>query len=278
MDPIVSMNWVYNHLHHPHQVIVDCRFILGNPEAGRKAYHQEHIPGAIYLDLEKDLSGPIQKHGGRHPLPDLETFAKKLGNLGINENIRVIAYDDQGGAMASRLRWLLTYIGHPQTYVMDQGFTKWKEQGYPTTNQIPSYEPLQFIPKPKMDYAADYDEVKEKMKSQDTIIIDSREPKRYRGEEEPIDAVAGHIPGAKNYFWKEVLTGSGTWKDENQLKQHFQALPKDKEIIVYCGSGITATPNILALKKAGFSRVKLYPGSWSDWISHPEAPIAKGEE
>lgn len=278
MNPILSIDWVRNHLDHPNQVLIDCRFILGQPEAGRQAYEQEHLPGAFYFDLEKDLSGPVQKHGGRHPLPDIEAFSHKLSNIGIDETVRVIAYDDQGGAMASRLWWLLTYLGHPQTYVMDQGFTQWKKKGYPVSAKLPSYTPRTFIPTPNPDVIVDFQEVKQRLGKKDTIIIDSREPKRYRGEEEPIDAIAGHIPGAKNYFWKRVLTDSGAWKDEDQLKQHFQTLPKDQEIIVYCGSGITATPNILALKRAGFTQVKLYPGSWSDWISHSDAPIARGQE
>jgi len=278
MNPIVSMEWVRDRLDSNEMVIVDCRFVLGQPQAGRKAYEEEHLPRAFYLDLEKDLSGPIGKHGGRHPLPEKETFARTLSALGIDDSVSVVAYDDQGGAMAARLWWLLSFLGHPRTYVMDGSFTQWKANGYPVTSQKPTPSPRTFVPRPKPDWTADFTEVKQIIESGDAVLIDSREPKRYRGEEEPIDAIAGHIPGAKNFFWKDVLRPTGEWKSEEDLKRHFKNIPKDKEVIVYCGSGITATPNVLGLKKAGFPRVKLYPGSWSDWISHPEAPIARGDE
>jgi thiosulfate/3-mercaptopyruvate sulfurtransferase len=275
---LVEMSWVHEHLNDPRVLLVDCRFTLGSPEAGEKAYRQEHLPGAFYLDLEKDLSGKIQQHGGRHPLPDPEDLAKTLSAIGVDENIHVIAYDDQGGCMAARCWWLLTYLGHPKVSVMNGTFQLWNERGYPVTAEVPSPTPRSFKPHIIAEMAADQDEVKQKMNRQDTLLIDSRELNRYLGLEEPIDPVAGHIPGAVNFFWKDVLRPDGQWKSKEELKHHFSSLPKDKEMIVYCGSGVTATPNVLALKEAGFTRVKLYPGSWSDWISHKENPIATGPE
>jgi thiosulfate/3-mercaptopyruvate sulfurtransferase len=278
MNLLVNMKWVKDHLKDPTVVLIDCRFTLGHPSAGRTAYLEEHIPGAFYLDLEADLSGAIGEHGGRHPLPDPYTLAEALSAIGIDEGIHVVAYDDQGGAMAARLWWLLTYLGHPHTCVMNGTFRMWKEQGYPVTKKIPLPKPRTFTPSPQPHLLAEMEEVKQKLGHPETILVDSREPKRYRGEEEPIDRIAGHIPGAKNFFWKGVLREEGEWKTPDELRKHFANLPQDKEIIVYCGSGVTATPNILALKEAGYSNVKLYAGSWSDWISHEDNPVAVWEE
>jgi thiosulfate/3-mercaptopyruvate sulfurtransferase len=231
------------------------------------------------MDLEKDLSGPVQAHGGRHPLPDIHQLSQKLEEIGIDEKKTVIAYDDQGGAMASRFWWLLAFLGHPKTFVMNGTFQMWKEKGYPVSKEAPQAKvKTKFQPDPQYHLIADMNEVREKLNSEHTILVDSREEKRYLGEEEPIDSVAGHIPGAKHYFWKDVLDSNGKWKDAKQLEQHFSALPKEKAIIVYCGSGVTAAPNVLALSEAGFPRVKLYVGSWSDWITSPENPIARGKE
>ncbi|SEM72522.1 sulfurtransferase [Lihuaxuella thermophila] len=278
MNRIVSMDWVANHLDQPGLVLVDCRFTLGQPDAGKKAYLHSHLPGAFYLDLEKDLSGPVREHGGRHPLPDIQILAGKLGKIGIDENVHVVAYDDQGGAMASRLWWLLTYLGHEQVSVMNGTFSRWREQGYPVTAELPSAEPRTFIPRTQPRMMADMNEVKQKLHQKETLLLDSREEKRYLGEEEPIDPVAGHIPGAKHSFWKDVHNEQGGWKTPEELRQLFGKFPPANEIIVYCGSGVTATPNVLALCEAGYRNVKLYPGSWSDWISYRENPIARGKE
>jgi thiosulfate/3-mercaptopyruvate sulfurtransferase len=278
MSRLADMDWVRDHLHDPDVVIVDCRFVLGKPEAGRKAYSLEHIPGAHYLDLEQDLSGTVREKGGRHPLPDPAVLAKKLEAIGIDETVRVITYDDQGGAMAARAWWLLTWLGHPDVQVMNGTFRLWKEKGFPVTTEIPTAVPRRFNPQIQPHMLADQSEVKQKLASPGTILLDSREEKRYLGIEEPIDRVAGHIPGAFHSFWQNVLNKEGKWKTSEELKDLFTHLDPDKEIIVYCGSGVTATPNVLALKEAGFERVKLYAGSWSDWISDPANPVARGRE
>ncbi|RAL25729.1 sulfurtransferase [Thermoflavimicrobium daqui] len=275
MTDIISPQWLFDHLNDANLVIVDCRFVLGQPNTGLKAYQEKHIPGAYYLDMEKDLSGSVEKHGGRHPIPRQDLLAKKLGNIGINEQTHVIAYDDQQGAMASRLWWLLKYLGHDQVSILDGGWKQWIKHGFPITNTLPSNSPTIFTPKLQKNMLATMEEVLKKLDQTDMILIDSREEKRYSGEEEPIDPVAGHIPSAINYFWQGVLKDTGIWKERDELEAHFQSLPKDKEIIVYCGSGITATPNFLALKLAGYQKVKLYAGSWSDWITHPQNPIEK---
>jgi thiosulfate/3-mercaptopyruvate sulfurtransferase len=276
MNRIVDMKWVRDHLEDPGVVLVDCRFVLGKPDYGREAYLREHIPGAFYLDLEKDLSGTAGPAGGRHPLPEPDRFAAKLGAIGVNETVHVVAYDDQGGAMASRLWWLLTYFGHHRVSVMNGTFSLWKERGYPVTAQVPETSPRLFTPRPQPGMLVDATEVLRKLNDPDSILVDSRELKRYLGEEEPIDPVAGRIPGAEHSFWKGVLNENGEWKSPDELAEHFARFPRDKELIVYCGSGVTATPNILGLKEAGFEKVKLYAGSWSDWITDPNRPVEKG--
>lgn len=283
MNVIVQPRWLLARLYEPDLVIIDCRFQLGAPKAGRALYEQDHIPGALYVDLEENLSGPITKHGGRHPLPDAEVFAAFIGKLGIDRNTRVVAYDDQGGAMASRLWWLMRYHGHEQTYILDGGYSTWKSLGYPVNDaKPPVIVPKTFVPHMQGQMLASRQDVYEHLHNPRTIIIDSREPRRYLGLGEPIDAMAGHIPGAVNVFWKDVLTSEGTWKSADDQRQRFEEAgisnDADKEIIVYCGSGVTACPNVLALEQAGFTKVKLYAGSWSDWISYDDSPIATSEE
>ncbi len=280
MRNIVSVRWVLARLFEPDLVVVDCRFQLGQPEAGRSAYEESHIPGAIYLDLEKDLSGPIGEHGGRHPLPDAAELAARFGKAGIGNDTRVVAYDDQGGAMASRLWWLLKYLGHENVYVMDGGFSAWKAAGCPVSAEQKVIIPAQFLATVQHNMLVEVEEVRESLDTGRYVLIDSREAPRYRGEVEPIDPVAGHIPGARNLFWAEGRREDGSWKNADEQLERFTGagLSPDDELVVYCGSGVTATPNVLALQEAGFGKVKLYAGSWSDWISYSENPVATGKE
>lgn len=279
MSHILSMDWLAKHYEDRDVVVVDCRFALGKPQSGQEDYAKDHIPGAYYLDLERDLSGPIQEHGGRHPLPDLGALSLKLGELGIDGSKTVVAYDDQGGAMASRLWWLLRFLSHQRVYVLDGGYSQWKSAGYPVTDAAtPAAAPALFSPKVQRQMLISIQELKEKLGAEEVALIDSREPKRYLGLEEPIDKVAGHIPSARNYFWKDVLDGSGHWKQADALQERFGDVHPQDEVIVYCGSGVTACPNVLALSEAGYTKVRLYAGSWSDWISYEENPIVVGEE
>jgi thiosulfate/3-mercaptopyruvate sulfurtransferase len=260
-------------------VLADCRFQLGRSASGKEAYLRGHLPGAVYVDLEEDLSGPVVQHGGRHPMPDLGKLLLKLGQWGIDHATTVIAYDDQGGAMASRLWWLLRFLGASRVYVMDGGFSAWTQAGYPVTDELPEApEPKVFGSRVRNSLLVVMEDVREKLGQPGTVLIDSREPKRYRGEEEPIDKIAGHIPGAVNRFWKDNLDDGGRWKDREALRERFEGIAQEAEIIVYCGSGVTAIPNLLALAEAGRPDAKLYLGSWSDWISHPENPITTGDE
>ncbi|GAA3400215.1 sulfurtransferase [Paenibacillus hodogayensis] len=278
MKHTVSQQWLSDRLGEAGLAVVDARFVMGQPDAGRQAYEQSHIPGAVYFDLERDLSAPVGVHGGRHPLPDPDELAAKLAKAGIGNDTRVVAYDDQGGAMASRFWWLLRYLGHEQVYVLDQGFAAWNNDGLPTESSLPQPTPASFAVRLQEELLAGVADVQAKLGQSDTVLLDSREAPRYRGETEPLDKAAGHIPGAVNKFWKGILNDNGRVKDEAALREAFADLPRDRDIIVYCGSGVTATPNVLALSEAGFERVKLYAGSWSDWISYEGNPIATGEE
>jgi thiosulfate/3-mercaptopyruvate sulfurtransferase len=273
------MKWLLARLYEQNQVIIDCRFLLNDPSAGRQKYDESHIPGALYLDLEKDLSGVLSAHGGRHPLPSIEQFATKLSQLGIDDSIHVVAYDDQGGAMASRLWWLLRYMGHSSVSIMDEGFSKWNKDGYPVTSlPAPVQIPKKFTSNLQEHMLADVNDVKQALNDPSILLVDSRESQRYAGHQEPIDPIAGHIPGAVNYEWKENLDKDGKWLSNEQLITRFQDIDSHQDIIVYCGSGVTACPNIAALSEAGFARVRLYAGSWSDWISYPDNPIATVKE
>ncbi|MBL0385310.1 sulfurtransferase [Tumebacillus sp. ITR2] len=276
---LVTLQWLADHLNDADVKILDCRFALGQPHSGREVYLQDHIPGAFYCDLEQDLSSKVETHGGRHPLPNLDELAAKLGGIGIDATTTVVAYDDQGGAMASRLWWLLRYLGHEQTFVLDGTYSHWKSAGLPSTSELPTAEPKTFTPSIQDAHVLHIDDLKKRLGNPGVTLIDAREERRYLGLEEPIDPVAGHIPSAVNHFWKDSLTDAGTWKPADAQRARFADVHADDEIIVYCGSGVTATPNILALREAGFQNVKLYAGSWSDWVSYPENPIAtkKGE-
>lgn len=257
-------------------VIIDVRFQLNDPDAGRKAYLEGHIPGAVYLDLNKDLSGKVEKHGGSHPLPDIDTLAAKIGHIGIDHETKVIIYDLNNDMFAARCWWLLHYMGHEKVYLLDGGLSAWVEAGNETTTALPKLEAKEFEPKLLEDEVVDITDVKER--GEETILIDSRAKERYLGKSEPMYKKSGHIPGAKSFFWKGILAEDGSWKREKELEQHFAKLPKDAEIIVSCGSGVSACPNIIALKKIGFQHVKLYPGSFSDWISYDENEVEKKEE
>lgn len=277
---IIDAEEVHNKLvtNRENLVLIDVRFDLFDKSIGEEAYKESHLPSAYYLHIEKDLSSEMQKHGGNHPLPDVKTLAHKLSEMGVTEDKTVVLYDKGNDMFAPRAWWLLHYLGHNKCYVLDGGFEHWVSKGYPTTADIPSKQHTTFIPHIRTNIKVHIDEVKEKLKNNTSYLIDSRAEERYLGKVEPLYHKAGHIPGAKNYFWEDVLNEDGFWKSVEELQDHFKAFNKQEEIIVSCGSGISACPNFLALKMLGYENVKLYPGSYSDWISYNENEVETKQE
>ena len=249
-----------------------------NPDQGRQIYQKAHIPGAHYFDLNKDLASARQEHGGNHPLPDSEVFTKKLGQAGIDRNTTVVIYDQTNDIFAARMYWLLKYFGHEHTYILDGGVQAWAKGGYSITSTIPQPSRKTFEPTINKNLIVNMEELKNKQEKGGSILIDSRSCPRYLGEEEPLYAKAGHIPGAKNYDWQELLTADKGWKTQMEIREHFASLDRKQEVIVSCGSGVSACMNILGLWAVGFEDVKLYPGSFSDWISYSENTIETIEE
>lgn len=272
MHPVASAQWLAQLLDDRDVVIIDCRFSLMQPDLGLQAYQASHIPNAYYLDLNRDLSGAEQAHGGRHPLPDLTTLSQTLASFGIHrQETLVVVYDASRFAFASRLWWLLRYLGHDRVVVLDGGWQHWSEAGYPTTAELPVNRTGRFAAQVRSHWAVKIDQVKIRKELPDVVLIDARDRDRYRGEREPIDPVAGHIPGALNYPWKAVSNEQGLLLPVEQQQQQWQSLQGKNEAIVYCGSGVTACVNLLSLELAGYPLGdfgKLYPGSWSDWCSY----------
>ncbi|MBJ6362576.1 sulfurtransferase [Paenibacillus sp. GCM10012307] len=277
MTNLIHSSEAVHRLHDPHTVFADVRFVLGEPSAGYAAYERGHIPGAVFFDLNEDLSGPKQEHGGGHPLPHPDLFAEKLGRAGIDSHTQVIVYDDQGGSIASRLWWMLKYAGHERVRLLNDGYSGWLANGYPVTSVSSRPEAKQFVPRWNERLQATISDVKAAMGKADSVLIDSRIHNRYTGEDTSKYLKAGHIPGAINHYWEDG-SPDGLFLGAVEQRERFKAIPADCEIIVYCGAGVTACPNVLALTEAGYSHVKLYVGSWSDWISYEENPVATGEE
>lgn len=271
MHPLVSAPWLLQNLNLAHLRIVDCRFSLNDALAGYMAYSQGHIPGAVYANLETDLSGPVlpNRQGGRHPLPSPANAATAMEQLGISNHNLVVAYDDTG-MVAPRLWWLLRWLGHTQVAVLDGGITAFVQAGGALESGVNQASLGHFVPNPGQMPTVSAQEVLGR--AAQTLLIDSRAPERYAGLQEPIDPVAGHIPGAINHNWAEALNPDGQFKTPEQQAQRFGELPQ--EVLVYCGSGVSAAANILALELMG-KTAKLYAGSWSDWVSDPTRPIAK---
>ncbi len=235
------------------------------------------FPVLAYLDLERDLAGPRRAHGGRHPLPDVDEFCRKMGALGINETVTVVAYDVPQAAIAPCLWWMLRYLGHDRVRVLDGGWPAWLAAELPVSREIPVRSPRRFVPRPRPELVADLEEVRRLSAVGGARLVDSRAAERYCGEVELIDPIAGHIPGAVNLPWNETLDEHGRLKPAAALAERFAALGDRRDIVVYCGSGVTACANLLAMDEAGLSGARLYPGSWSDWCSYPENPVKRGK-
>ncbi len=278
---LVSTDDLARHLEDPNCVVVDCRFTLTDTEAGRQAYLKSHIPGARYAHLDDDLSAPIGPGTGRHPLPDAKALSEKLCRWGIGVNKQVVVYDDSFGSMAVRLWWLLRWLGHPNVALLDGGYPKWMREHRPVTQDLcPNECRGAFACLPEHSMSATADDVMRAMQTGDKMILDARPERRFTGEYEPLDRIAGHVPGAVNWDFEDNLDLDGTFQPPEALREQYQALLKGRaphEVIHMCGSGTTASHNILAMEIAGLSGSSLYVGSWSEWITDPSRPIATGE-
>lgn len=275
MTNIVSANWLKENLHNPNLVAVDCRFNLMDKEYGKNSYENDHIKGAVRVDIETELSSIVREHGGRHPLPTIEELKSTFENIGIKNDSIVVCYDEGDLAGPSRLWWILKYLGHKEVYVLDGGIEAFKAVGGLVTSDVETIQKSEFKVNLQEDMRVDMEYVRERLHNEKIAIVDSREYKRYIGEFEPVDIKAGHIPSALNYFWMDILNKNEdklNLKSKEELKELFSQLNDFEEVIVYCGSGITACPNSLALTEAGIEH-KLYAGSFSDWISYEENDI-----
>ena len=282
MQTLIDVHQLRQHLDDAEWRVVDCRFALADPPKGRQAYLEHHIPGAVYAHLDEDLSSPIVPGvTGRHPLPDVEKLAAKFSAWGINSFTKVVAYDDNNGGYASRLWWLLRWLGHSNVWVLDGGYNAWQQAAYPVSAEIPNIQPQAFVPNIRPELVVDAQFVEQVRQDGHYAVVDSREAKRYAGEWEPIDPVAGHIPGAYNAPFAENMRPDGHWQDPQTLKERFDHLlgPRpDDHVVFYCGSGVTACHNILAYAHAGLGEARLYSGSWSEWIADHGRPVAKSAD
>lgn len=279
---LISAAELSKHLKNTNWVILDCRHDLLNPEAGRSAYGAGHIPGTQFVHLDDDLSdksaGPNGEFRGRHPLPERNAFVETLRRLGINHGSQVIAYDAQGGMFAARLWWMLRWVGHEAAAVLDGGFQAWQEERLPISTEPASRPRGNVEPHASLVTTVSAGDIAANIGQPARVIIDARAPDRFRGENETLDPIGGHIPGAKNRFFKDNLQPDGRFKTPEQLRAEFNPLIDTPEAsIMQCGSGVTACHNLLAMEVAGLRGAALYPGSWSEWCSNPSRPVATGD-
>jgi thiosulfate/3-mercaptopyruvate sulfurtransferase len=264
------------HLSDPLWATVDCRFMLTDSGWGSREYLARHIPGATYAHLEKDLSGELNGHNGRHPLPDPDALKRVLGGLGIATGVQVVAYDQDNGMFASRLWWLLRWIGHEDAAVLDGGFARWIVEQRPVSSGIETRPARSFMGAPRPEMVADIHSVARMSARGSAGLIDVRAPERYRGEIEPIDRVPGHIPGAVNDHFMQNVDERGSFRDPQSLRARLKTVlgsARSDEAVCYCGSGVTACHTLLALELAGLPGARLYPGSWSEWSSDPSRGV-----
>ena len=274
---LVAAEELARHLDDPEWIVCDCRHDLADYGAGRRAYDEAHIPRARFVHLDEDLSGPKTGQNGRHPLPHPLTFALRLGALGIDSGKQVVAYDASGGCYAARLWWMLRWVGHARAAVLDGGWQAWTAGGYPVTKERPQVTRTSYTLRPRPELAVDATYVLEHLADPEIAVVDARSPDRFRGENETLDSVAGHIPGAVNRFFKLNLDDSGRFKAPEALRREINTLlaGRDARSIVHqCGSGVTACHNLLAMEHAELFGSRLYPGSWSEWVSDRSRPVA----
>lgn len=275
---LVDTRTLSENLDDPRWVVFDCRFSLKQPDAGRAKYEAGHIPGARYADLDRDLASPKRPDSGRHPLPDAGGFNRWLRDNGVNQDSQVVAYDDVGGVIAGRLWWMLRMLGHWRVALLDGGWSAWTRGSHTIATDAPSPASGNFCGEPANDWWVTSAEIENVCRggNPSVAIIDARSAQRFRGEKEPIDPKAGHVPGAINRPCDDNLDEQGFFIAPERLRQAFQALLEGRggeEVIHMCGSGVSACHNILAMELAGWPVTRLYVGSWSEWITDPEREI-----
>jgi len=276
---LISSDDLTPHLADPQWLVMDCRFVLAEPAAGERAYRQGHIPGARYAHLERDLSARVTVDSGRHPSPDEERLADTLGAWGITPASQVVVYDDAGGVMAARLWWMLRWMGHSGVAVLDGGWRQWLHEGGAVSSEVPPSAQTAFEVQRSLAEWISSAALQDAMLHQTIQVLDARAAERFRGDVEPIDAVAGHVPGAMNRPLQLNLAADGRFLPAEELRRQFTALlgpVAPRQVVHMCGSGVTACHNLLAMEVAGLSGSRLYPGSWSEWIRDPSHPVAKG--
>lgn len=277
---IIDAHALHQNLTNQSWVIIDCRFDLADPDWGFQDYKLGHIPDAVYAHLDHDLSGPRTASNGRHPLPDFTIFRETLGRLGVNSTKQVVAYDTAGGSFAARLWWMLKYYGHPHVAVLNGGFQAWTAGNYPVEIGSRTNQRTIFTGEPDPSILTTTAEMEVLSRTGQVTLIDARAPERFRGEVEPLDPVAGHIPGAVNRFHQDNLGSDGLFLPTEILKSEFLSLLNQSppgQSVVYCGSGVTSCHHLLSMQAAGLPMARLYAGSWSEWIRDPQRPIATGE-
>ncbi len=278
-DTLIETARLEDSLGKPGLVVLDCRFDLKRPEAGREAWRESHIPGARYVHLDEDMASPASASSGRHPLPSLDAFATLLGSLGIRTDSQVVVYDDMGGAIAGRMWWLTRWAGHPATALLNGGWLQWIRENRPVSDETPPLrEKARYPVSARKDTWMTTEAVVDALGENRVQLIDARAPVRFSGQQEPLDRVGGHIPGSRNMPFQENLGEDGRFKSPAALRQRFEALAKDERPVCHsCGSGVTACHNLLAMAHAGLKPGRLYVGSWSEWIQDPERPVATGD-
>jgi len=276
---LISVADLAAQLDRPGWVICDCRHDLARFQAGRLAYEQSHVPGAHFVHLDADLSGPKTGLNGRHPLPHPQTFALRAAALGIDNRTQVVAYDASGGCYAARLWWMLRWIGHEAVAVLDGGWEAWLAGNHPLTTVVPPAKPVVSTARIQAQAAVDSAFVSAHLAGATVCVLDARSPDRYAGQNEHLDPVAGHIPGALNRFYRLNLDAAGCFRSADDLRRDFLAVLGKRDpgsVIHQCGSGVTACHNLLAMEVAGLTGSRLYPGSWSEWVSDRTRPVASG--
>jgi thiosulfate/3-mercaptopyruvate sulfurtransferase len=260
-------------------IVIDCRFKLDDPDWGPGTFRTSHIPGAVYAHLDRDLSGRKTGMNGRHPLPDIGSLAATLGRLGVSNGVQVVAYDQDNAIYASRLWWTLRWVGHDAVAVLDGGFAAWVRENRAVEQGDAATQHASFVAAPRPEMIVDLTDVEAIVSSGSALLLDARAPQRYRGETETLDRVAGHIPTASNYFYQQNVDDRGVFRSADDLRSRFaQSLgsTSPRDLVCYCGSGVTACHNLLALEHAGLTGARLYPGSWSEWSADDRRGVETG--